>query len=501
MAKWVFNYYDNWKTEVLSCDQCGWQGTFDQGSVETYRELMDCQCPRCHDDAPRLAIVNYPTREETKANWHKLSEGEQQTFLDREKRETLWLGMMLTENSELPDIDEEHIVITWHFADEEGEWWTILKHKDTVLWREFAFYEAYPRFEQVVEILKGRYGERLVDVIPTRAARYYLYGDKLSAPNIIRAERSVIARGQTRISRAVGMAAIAHAEQTRKATETPYILHPLEVGKMLKEAGCDEDTIVAGYLHDVAEDTTVTLEQIAKAFGYRVAGIVEGCSEPDKSLPWLERKTHSLEYLKTAPLEVRQVVCADKLDNIWSMLEDCQACGDELWGRFNSGKAEQEWYYREIVASIGNAQLKEFPLYHELAAAVDELFQRELSEAEIKSCNHLIDRIVNQTIKQLKAPGRALLSGEGSGLANTWEEICVQVQDEYSFFWDSYLLDINQILQGRFILLKDFEQKLLSCYFDNDDGELFRHLESKLLSCAIDYENRRIERYIASRYQ
>ena len=67
-----FDYYSNWKTEVLTCPKCGWTGTFEQGSVEYYEELMDCSCPVCSwPEAPMLAIVSYPTMEETEANRDK----------------------------------------------------------------------------------------------------------------------------------------------------------------------------------------------------------------------------------------------------------------------------------------------------------------------------------------------------------------------------------------------------------------------------------------------
>lgn len=64
-----FNYFDNYKAEILECPQCHWTGTFEQGSVETYDDLMDCACPQCDVfQAPILAEVMYPTTEELVAN-------------------------------------------------------------------------------------------------------------------------------------------------------------------------------------------------------------------------------------------------------------------------------------------------------------------------------------------------------------------------------------------------------------------------------------------------
>jgi (p)ppGpp synthase/HD superfamily hydrolase len=65
---------------------------------------------------------------------------------------------------------------------------------------------------------------------------------------------------------------------------------------------------------------------------------VEGASEPDKSLPWEERKRHTLEFLKTAPLNVRLVACADKLHNIRTLVSDYENKCDRVWDRFRRGR-------------------------------------------------------------------------------------------------------------------------------------------------------------------
>jgi hypothetical protein len=69
-ARHFDHYFDDlWKTEVLECPKCHWLGTFEQGTVEYFDQLMDCHCPRCSSlEAPMLAIVSYPTLEELRAN-------------------------------------------------------------------------------------------------------------------------------------------------------------------------------------------------------------------------------------------------------------------------------------------------------------------------------------------------------------------------------------------------------------------------------------------------
>ena len=81
-----------------------------------------------------------------------------------------------------------------------------------------------------------------------------------------------------RIKKAVEIATQAHEGQLRKTGE-PYIIHPLAVKKILEEWGMDEDTIIAGVLHDSVEDTELTLEDIKNDFGESVAFLVDGVTK------------------------------------------------------------------------------------------------------------------------------------------------------------------------------------------------------------------------------
>lgn len=154
------------------------------------------------------------------------------------------------------------------------------------------------------------------------------------------------------IERARDFAAKAHAHQRRKSTRIPYIEHPLAVARMLEEVGATAETVIAGLLHDTTEDCGVTLDEIRKEFGESVASIVAGASEPDRSLPWEKRKAHTIQALRTVPLEPALVSAADKIDNLRSIARDLGAMGHEIWDRFNRGREKQEWYYRGILESL-----------------------------------------------------------------------------------------------------------------------------------------------------
>lgn len=85
-----------------------------------------------------------------------------------------------------------------------------------------------------------------------------------------------------------------HGEQKRKSGE-PYIIHPLAVGEILIQLGMDRDTIAAGLLHDVVEDTSATLEDLEEQFGREVAVMVDGVTKISK----LKSESKSLQEAET----------------------------------------------------------------------------------------------------------------------------------------------------------------------------------------------------------
>jgi (p)ppGpp synthase/HD superfamily hydrolase len=176
------------------------------------------------------------------------------------------------------------------------------------------------------------------------------------------------------IEKALKTAAKAHEKQYRKGIDIPYITHPVAVGMILMKAGYSEELVAVGILHDTVEDTELSLQDIEQLFGRNIAQMVEGCSEPDKSLSWEERKKHTIDYLGAAPEEIRVVACADKLHNIRSIASDIEQFGEQVWGRFKRGKEQQEWYYTHVIESLG--MQSNFQLLDELKIEVERLFKR-----------------------------------------------------------------------------------------------------------------------------
>ena len=79
--------------------------------------------------------------------------------------------------------------------------------------------------------------------------------------------------------RAAVFAVIAHCGVTRKGNRIPYVSHPMEAAAIVAEMTDDQELIAAAVLHDVVEDTEVTIPDIRGLFGERIAFYVAGESE------------------------------------------------------------------------------------------------------------------------------------------------------------------------------------------------------------------------------
>lgn len=143
----------------------------------------------------------------------------------------------------------------------------------------------------------------------------------------------------------------AHQGQTRKNSNAPYITHPIRVAERLENAGCSDEVVCAGYLHDVVEDTPYEMEDIKATFGSRVAELVAAHTE-DKSKSWQERKQHTVTTVRDAENKVKYLIVADKLDNLLGMEQELSSQGEAIWRNFNAGVEQQKWYNTSIVQNM-----------------------------------------------------------------------------------------------------------------------------------------------------
>lgn len=122
------------------------------------------------------------------------------------------------------------------------------------------------------------------------------------------------------IGKAYDVAAKMHEGQLRKSGE-PYLIHPIAVVKILAELGMDEDTLVAGLLHDVVEDTEYTKEQLVEEFGDEVALLVDGVTKIG-SIAYENKEERQAETLRkmflamSKDIRVLIIKLADRLHNL-----------------------------------------------------------------------------------------------------------------------------------------------------------------------------------------
>lgn len=123
--------------------------------------------------------------------------------------------------------------------------------------------------------------------------------------------------------RALVIAAAAHEGQVRKYTNEPYITHPMAVAEMLLEYGIeDPDMHAAALLHDVVEDTKLTLHDVEAVASKEVAWIVYGLTKLE--LPGVNRaKRKEIEAIRLAKksASVQTIKCLDLLHNMKSIVE------------------------------------------------------------------------------------------------------------------------------------------------------------------------------------
>lgn len=128
--------------------------------------------------------------------------------------------------------------------------------------------------------------ERKHDVLLLAIEEYYSMYDKVGGMMVEEIYQRLIqliesyhpANSYEMVEKAYKLAASAHQDQYRKSGE-PYIIHPLEVACILAELELDLESITAGILHDVIEDTVYTYEEIAELFGKEVAELVDGVTK------------------------------------------------------------------------------------------------------------------------------------------------------------------------------------------------------------------------------
>lgn len=180
------------------------------------------------------------------------------------------------------------------------------------------------------------------------------------------------------LDRAIVFAVNAHQGTERRGKGFPYIVHPMEAVEIVATMTTDQELLAAAVLHDTVEDTDVTLDDIRREFGERVAKLVEeesdvfidGISEADS---WHERKQAAIDRLAQASRDAKMVALGDKLSNARIIYRDFVQKGNELWNIFHvTDVKEHEWHYRGLAESL--KELEGTFAYSEFTDLINKIF-------------------------------------------------------------------------------------------------------------------------------
>lgn len=122
------------------------------------------------------------------------------------------------------------------------------------------------------------------------------------------------------LNKAYVFAVKAHGSQTR-ASGDPYFSHPVEVAGILTQMRLDSASVITGLLHDVVEDTGVTLEEIDRNFGPEVARLVDGVTKLSRIELQSDQSKQAENFRKlvlamSEDIRVLLVKLADRLHNM-----------------------------------------------------------------------------------------------------------------------------------------------------------------------------------------
>ena len=196
-----------------------------------------------------------------------------------------------------------------------------------------------------------------------------------------------------------------HKDQKRKSGE-PYIIHPLCVGIILAEMEMDKETIAAGLLHDVVEDTVMTKEELTESFGEEVAFLVDGVtklSQIQYSSDKVELQARNLRKMFLAmarDIRVIMIKLADRLHNMRTLSYHTPEKQKEI-------ARETLDIYAPIAQRLGISKIKveledlclkylEPDFYHRLSVMIAE----RKSERE-----RVVQEIVNEVTKHISDAG------------------------------------------------------------------------------------------------
>lgn len=133
---------------------------------------------------------------------------------------------------------------------------------------------------------------------------------------VMQTDRAAIEQASSLARSARAFAARCHARQRRESDGAPFIEHPLEVARLLRDAGCSDVLVAAGLLHDIVEDTDVSVAELTARFGAAVARLVHAVTERACVESYRVRKQVLREQVRNAGFDAALLFAADKISKV-----------------------------------------------------------------------------------------------------------------------------------------------------------------------------------------
>jgi (p)ppGpp synthase/HD superfamily hydrolase len=195
------------------------------------------------------------------------------------------------------------------------------------------------------------------------------------------ADRATTERGSSLARAALRFAVHCHTGQQRRSDGAAFIEHPLEVARLLRDAGCSDVLVTAGLLHDVVAEAHVSADELTARFGSAVTDLVLAVTDDSCVHSYRQRKQVLREQVRNAGADAALLFVADEI----AELRELPAQIGRDWARFDMGGCESRArehvqhyhqmrleHYRESVEMLQRVAPRQHPLVQRLADDLEE---------------------------------------------------------------------------------------------------------------------------------
>lgn len=172
------------------------------------------------------------------------------------------------------------------------------------------------------------------------------------------------------LKQAFALASEAHEGQSRKDGRSPYIGHPTAVAQRLARAGAGETVIAAALLHDVVEDSDMTVGEVVERFGIEVGELVSALTDDRNIEDYGDRKREHRARVEEAGPQAAAIYAADKLVNVRDLRALYADLGEASAGRFKAPIDVRVGLWREDLEMLDRV-VPRLSIVAELRAELD----------------------------------------------------------------------------------------------------------------------------------